>query len=119
MVYGDGWWLPLVFTTVKVIVRIVVEGNGSDKYMNGSKVTETFLQIGQTKVDLYWPCQKKKQKGKGYRRQCKFGQLRKPGHHKTCKINQSNLKWKKGITWSSRAANILQTCLLFTSVYIN
>lgn len=52
MVYGAGV-LPSVLTTVKVIVRIVVEGRGSDKYMNGSKVVETFLQMGQTNVDLY------------------------------------------------------------------
>lgn len=56
MVYGNGKLFPYVLTTVKVRVRIVVEGNGSDKYMNGSNVTETFLQTGQTKVDLYWPC---------------------------------------------------------------
>lgn len=35
-----------------VIVRVVVEGNGSDRYINGSKVTETFLHNGQTNVDL-------------------------------------------------------------------
>ena len=52
MVYGVGV-LPSVLTTVKVIVRIVVEGRGSDRYMNGSKVVETFLQTGQTNVDLY------------------------------------------------------------------
>jgi len=27
--------------------------------MNGSNITETFLQIGQTNVDLYWPCNQK------------------------------------------------------------
>lgn len=58
MVYGDGREFPSVFKTVKVIVRIVVEGNGSDKYIKGSNVTETFLQTGQTSVDLYWPCRK-------------------------------------------------------------
>lgn len=42
--------------TVMVIVREVVDGRGSDRYMNGSNVTETFLHCGQTKVDLYWPC---------------------------------------------------------------
>ena len=41
--------------TVKVIDRMVVEGRGNDKYMNGSNVTETFLHAGQTNVDLYWP----------------------------------------------------------------
>uniref|UniRef100_A0A0A9GV24 Uncharacterized protein n=1 Tax=Arundo donax TaxID=35708 RepID=A0A0A9GV24_ARUDO len=40
-----------------VIVLIVVEGRGKDKYINGSNVTETFLQMGQTNVDLYWPWQ--------------------------------------------------------------
>lgn len=48
-----GMVLPSVFITVMFIVRIVVEGKGSDRYMNGSKVTETFLQTGQTNVDLY------------------------------------------------------------------
>lgn len=55
IVYGDNLDIPspLLLTTVKVIVRIVVEGRGNDKYMNGSNVTETFLQTGQTNVDLY------------------------------------------------------------------
>lgn len=55
IVYGDNEDIlsPLPLTTVIVIVRIVVEGRGNDKYMNGSNVTETFLQIGQTNVDLY------------------------------------------------------------------
>jgi len=55
IVYGDNGDIlsPLPLTTVIVIVRIVVEGRGNDKYMNGSNVTETFLQIGQTNVDLY------------------------------------------------------------------
>lgn len=48
-----GMELPSVFMTVKVIVRIVVEGIGSDRYMKGSKVMDTFLQTGQTSVDLY------------------------------------------------------------------
>ena len=39
--------------TVIVIVLIVAEGRGKDKYINGSNVTETFLHIGQTNVDLY------------------------------------------------------------------
>lgn len=52
MVYGVGLALPLRLTTVIVIVRVVVEGNGSDRYINGSKVTETFLHNGQTNVDL-------------------------------------------------------------------
>lgn len=53
MVNGDGWVLPLVLTTVKVIVRIDVDGRGNDTYMNGSKVTEDILQSGHTNVDLY------------------------------------------------------------------
>lgn len=53
MVYDDGSALPSVVTTVKVIVRIDVDGKGSDKYINGSKVTDTLLQTGQTKVDRY------------------------------------------------------------------
>jgi hypothetical protein len=38
---------------VMVIVLIVVEGRGKDRYINGSNVTDTFLQMGQTSVDLY------------------------------------------------------------------
>jgi hypothetical protein len=45
--------VPSVLKTVMVIVLIVVEGRGKDKYINGSNVTETFLQIGHTSVDLY------------------------------------------------------------------
>lgn len=41
--------------TVKVMVRIVVEGKGRDRYIKGSNVIETFLQIGQTSVDRNWP----------------------------------------------------------------
>lgn len=54
-VYWDGWEFPSVLTTVNVIVRIIVEGKGSERYINGSNVTDTFLQTGQTNVDLYWP----------------------------------------------------------------
>lgn len=53
MVYGNGSELPSELKTVAVIALIVVEGNGSDKYMKGSNVTDTLLQTGQTKVDLY------------------------------------------------------------------
>lgn len=56
-VYGDGPIEPSVLKTVTVIVLIVVEGRGKDKYINGSNVMDTFLQSGQTNVDLYWPCQ--------------------------------------------------------------
>lgn len=52
-VYGDGPVVPSVLKTVIVIVLIVVEGRGRDRYMNGSNVTDTFLQSGQTNVDLY------------------------------------------------------------------
>jgi hypothetical protein len=50
-VIGDGKFLPSVLKTVKVIVRIVVEGNGSDKYINGSNATNFLLQAGKTSVD--------------------------------------------------------------------
>jgi hypothetical protein len=50
-VIGDGKFLSSVLKIVKVIVRIVVEGNGSDKYINGSYVTDFLLQAGQTSVD--------------------------------------------------------------------
>ena len=55
-VTGFGWALPSVDTTVKVIVLSDVDGKGNDRYMNGSNVTDTFLQIGHTSVDRYWPC---------------------------------------------------------------
>jgi hypothetical protein len=53
MVYVDDSLIPSVLMTVNIIVRIVVEGNGSDRYINGSNVTETFLQRGQISVDRY------------------------------------------------------------------
>lgn len=51
MVRVDGSVIPSALITVNVIVRITVEGNGSDRYINGSNVTETFLQRGQISVD--------------------------------------------------------------------
>ena len=56
IVNGDGWEVPSVLMTVTVIVRNVVDGRGSDRYMNGSNVIETFLHSGQINVDLNWPC---------------------------------------------------------------
>lgn len=53
MVYADGNVIPSVLTIVNVIVRNVVEGNGSDRYINGSNVTDTFLQRGQISIDRY------------------------------------------------------------------
>lgn len=47
----EGNVIPSVLMTVKVMVRIVVEGKGRDRYIKGSNVIETFLQIGQTSVD--------------------------------------------------------------------
>lgn len=52
----DGSLLPSLLKTVTVIVRVVVDWSGNERYMKGSKVTETLLHTGQTKVDLYWPC---------------------------------------------------------------
>ena len=43
--------------TVTVIARVVLNCSGKDRYMKGSNVTETLLQIGHTNVDLYWPCE--------------------------------------------------------------
>lgn len=51
MVYVDGSVIPSALMTVNVIVRITFEGNGSDRYINGSNVIETFLQRGQISVD--------------------------------------------------------------------
>jgi len=50
-VIAEGDVFPSVLMTVKVMVRIVVEGKGRDRYIKGSNVIETFLQIGQTNVD--------------------------------------------------------------------
>lgn len=47
----DGNVIPSVLMTVTVMVRIVVEGNGSDRYIKGSNVIESFLQTGQINVD--------------------------------------------------------------------
>lgn len=61
-VTGMGIQLPSVLKTVKVIVRIVVEGSGNDKYIKGSKVVDTLLQIGHTNFDRNWPCKKQESK---------------------------------------------------------
>lgn len=53
IVNGVGNAVPSVLRTVKVIIRIVVEGNGSDRYINGSNVMDTLLQTGQTNFDRY------------------------------------------------------------------
>lgn len=47
--------LPSVPKTVKVIVRVVVGGNGNERYINGSNVIDTLLQTEQTNVDRYCP----------------------------------------------------------------
>lgn len=52
-VTGNGKAVPSVCKTVSVIVRIVVEGSGNERYMNGSNVMDNFLQNGQTNVDRY------------------------------------------------------------------
>lgn len=52
-VTGVGNVLPSVLKIVTVIVLIVVEGKGSDRYISGSNVTDTFLQTGQTNIDRY------------------------------------------------------------------
>ena len=54
-----GSELPSQVKTVTVIVRVVVDWSGKERYIKGSKVTEILLQIGQTRVDLYWPCKYK------------------------------------------------------------
>ena len=64
-VHGYGKVVPSVLKTVTVIVRIVVEGSGSDRYMNGSNVTDTFLQTGQTNIDRNWPYKISKKKKNG------------------------------------------------------
>jgi len=50
-VIAEGNVTPSVLMTVTVIVRVVVEGNGRDRYIKGSKVIETLLQKGQINVD--------------------------------------------------------------------
>jgi hypothetical protein len=54
-VYGVGGALPSQVKTTMVMLRVEVNCRGKERYMNGSNVTETFPQIGQTKVDLYCP----------------------------------------------------------------
>lgn len=56
----DGNVIPSVLKTVKDMVRIVVEGNGRERYINGSNVTATLLQTGQTNADRYCPYNEKK-----------------------------------------------------------
>lgn len=50
---GEGKVVPSELTTVKVMVLVVVEGSGKDRYMNGSNVIDIFLQTGQTTLDRY------------------------------------------------------------------
>lgn len=54
-VYGVGGVLPSKVKTITVMLRVDVNCRGKERYMNGSKVTETFPQAGHTKVDLYCP----------------------------------------------------------------
>lgn len=54
-VHGDGRVEPSQLKTVTVMVLLVVDWRGRERYMKGSNVTETLLQTGQTKVDLYCP----------------------------------------------------------------
>lgn len=56
-VQAAGSALPSQLKTVTIIVRVVVDRSGNDRYMNGSNVIDILLHTGQTKVDLYWPCQ--------------------------------------------------------------
>ena len=55
-VQAVGKAVPSQVKTVTVIVRVVVDCSGKERYMKGSNVTEILLQSGQTRVDLYWPC---------------------------------------------------------------
>lgn len=57
---ANGVVLPSQEKTVTVIDRVVVDWSGKERYMKGSKVTETLLHTGQTNVDLYCPCPKVK-----------------------------------------------------------
>jgi hypothetical protein len=50
-----GATLPSQEKITAVMLRVEANCKGKERYMNGSKVTETFPQTGQTKVDLYWP----------------------------------------------------------------
>lgn len=53
----DGKALPSEVKTVIVIFLVLVNWRGRERYMKGSKVTETLSHTGQTKVDLYCPCE--------------------------------------------------------------
>lgn len=56
---GDGNVNPSLLTMERVIERMVAEGNGNVRYMNGSNVIDIFLQIGHTNLDRNWPYNKK------------------------------------------------------------
>lgn len=56
-VHGVGSALPSLVKTTIVIELADGDWRGNERYMKGSKVTETLRHTGQTKVDLYWPCQ--------------------------------------------------------------
>lgn len=53
MVNVEGNVIPSHEITIRVILRIVVDGNGKERYINGSNVTDNLLQAGHTNVDRY------------------------------------------------------------------
>lgn len=53
---GVGNVLPSLVKTITVMDRVWADCRGNERYMNGSKVTETLSHTGQTRVDLNWPC---------------------------------------------------------------
>lgn len=55
----NGNLIPSGVMTVKDMVRFVVEGNDRERFLNGSNVTDAFLQSGQTSVDRNRPCNEK------------------------------------------------------------
>lgn len=83
-VNGAGIVLPSVLKTVTVIVLIVVEGIGSDRYISGSNVTDTLLQTGQTNIERYWPYNKRRTNVKHQ------GKMKPSYHISRNNLNQSN-----------------------------
>lgn len=87
-VQENGREAPSQAKTVTVMVLLVVGWSGRERYIKGSNVTETLLQTGQTKVDLYCPYEMK-----NYQKHIQVGEL--DQEHIKCELISyiSNYKW--------------------------
>lgn len=59
IVWSVGGALPSPLNTLRVNEGFIDDDSGKERYMKGSKVTETLAHTGHTRVDLYWPYQRR------------------------------------------------------------